>query len=174
MKLPPRNTTIYGGTFVLALAVFAFLLLTYTRRVDGVSMRPTFEEGDLVVIQPVQMSSVSLGDVIVYSSPCSRSGFSVIHRVVGLKDGGFLTRGDNALTNLENDQDSLIAKTPIYQDCLTGKVIFVVPYLELVATLPYELNYVIAGLIFVVVIFVEFRNRSRSRRDAESQAPAGV
>jgi signal peptidase I len=157
MRLPGKKTALYGAAFVLLLVVFAYLLLTYTRRVDGTSMYPTLEGGDLVVIQAVSMNDVHIGDIIVYSPPCSDEGFSVIHRVVGgTPAGGFTTQGDN---NPLPDQDSGIARTPIHQDCLVGKVVFVVPYVETLASFPYGVNYLLAFMIFLVVIVSEFWRR---------------
>jgi hypothetical protein len=57
------------------------------------------------------------------------------------------------------DQDSGIARTPIHRDCLVGKVVFVVPYVETLATFPYGVNYLLAFLIFLVIIVSEFRRR---------------
>jgi signal peptidase I len=169
MRLAGRRTVLYGAAFVLFLIVFAYLLLTYTRRVEGTSMYPTLEGGDLVVIQPVSMNDVHIGDIVVYTPPCSDEHFSVIHRVVsGTPDGGFITQGDN---NPLPDQDSGIALTPIQQDCLAGKVVFVVPYVETLASLPYGVNYILAFLIFLVIIASEFRRR---RIPQEGQSDANV
>ncbi|MGD0476628.1 MAG: signal peptidase I [Nitrososphaerales archaeon] len=173
MRLPGRKTVLYGAVFVLFLVVFAYFLLTYTRRVDGTSMHPTLEGGDLVVIQPVSLNDVHVGDIIVYSPPCSDEGFSVIHRVVGgTADDGFITQGDN---NPLPDQGSGIAGTPIYQDCLVGKVVFVVPYVERLASFPYGANYVLAFLIFLVIIVSEFTRRQvpdGGQSDANAEARA--
>lgn len=177
MRLPGKKTALYGAAFVLFLVVFAYLLLTYTRRVDGTSMYPTLKGGDLVVIQPVSTNDVHIGDIIVYSPPCSDEEFSVIHRVVGVTpDGGFLTQGDN---NPLPDQYSGIAGTPINQACLVGKVVFVVPYVETLASLPYGVNYLLAFLIFLVIIVSEFWRRQapeRGQSDAntENLAPSYI
>jgi len=160
MRFPGSKASLYAVAFVVFLLVFAFLLLNYTRRVDGYSMRPTLEEGDLVVIQPVQMSDVQKGDIIVYGPPCSETGSSVIHRVVGIAaGGGFYTQGDNRESNQNTDQNLGIANGPITQACLVGKVLFIVPYIERLASLPYGLNYIIAALIFLVIIFSELWGR---------------
>jgi signal peptidase I len=177
MRLPGKRIALYGVVFVLLLVVFAYLLLTYTRRVDGTSMYPTLEGGDLVVIQPASMSDMHIGDIVVYTPPCSGEGFSVIHRVVGgTPDQGFKTQGDN---NPLPDQDSGIARTPIHQNCLVGKVVFVVPYVETLASLPYGANYLLAFLIFLVIIVSEFGRRQvseggRQDTNAENLASGSV
>lgn len=153
MKPPSRKTAIFFVGFAIFLLVFAFALLNYTRRVEGVSMLPTLEDGDLVVIQQTPFSDIHVGDVIVYGSPCSASGLSVIHRVVASQDGGFITRGDN---NPWTDQAGSIALSPVTPNCVEGKVVFVVPYVERLASLPDGLNYVLAVAIIFAVIFYEF------------------
>ena len=155
MQLPGKKATIYVVAFVVFVLVFAYLLLNYTRRVDGVSMLPTLEQGDLVVIQPVSMSQVQIGNIIVYGPPCSTSGESVIHRVVGGNSSGFYTQGDDRITNQFTDQYLHIANGPITQACLVGRVVFVVPYIERLASLPYGLNYAIAAIIFLLIIVSE-------------------
>ncbi len=155
MKLPGKKGWLYAVAFVFVIVVFAYLLLTYTRRVDGVSMKPTLESGDLVIIQPVSITDIHIGDIIVYGPPCT-TGESVIHRVVGGNaETGFYTQGDDRATNPETDQQLDIARAPITQACLVGKVVFIIPYIERLASLPYGLNYIIAAAIFVVIIVSE-------------------
>ena len=139
---------------VIVLASSAVVIYSYTRKVTGISMLPTLEEGDLVVIQPVQVGQISLGDIIVYDPPCSAGGEAVIHRVVAYNNDGFLTKGDN---NLVIDQAGGIAAGPVTQACIEGRVVFVNPYLEKLSELPYGLNYVIAAAIVLFVLFGELR-----------------
>jgi signal peptidase I len=161
LRVPGSKTAVYAVVFVAFIVIFAYLLLTYTRRVENVSMLPTLEPGDLVIIQPVRMADVHIGDIIIYDKPCSAQGESVIHRVVGgTPSTGFLTQGDDRKTNTATDQSIGIAKGPITQACLVGKVVFVIPYIERLASLPYGLNYAIAGLIFLIIVATEIANRS--------------
>jgi signal peptidase I len=125
-----KGTVAYVAAFALLLS-WAFFVQTDTRRVDGHSMLPTLEGGDLVVIQSVPISDVRVGDIIVYGSPCSTGGESVVHRVVNITSVGLMTKGDN---NPQTDQHlQEIAFSPITQQCLEGKVVFVIPYVELLA-----------------------------------------
>jgi signal peptidase I len=151
LKLPRRSTSLYVLGFILFLIVFAFLELTYTRRVDGTSMLPTLEEGDLVVIQNVPFSNLQVGDIIVYNPPCSATGSSVIHRIIEPSGGGFITKGDN---NPGSDPSEGISRGAITADCFVGKVVFVVPYIERIASLPYGTNYIIAALILIAIIYL--------------------
>ncbi|HEV2227187.1 MAG TPA: signal peptidase I [Nitrososphaerales archaeon] len=154
MKFVSRGTVLYVIALALLLS-WAYFVQADTRRVDGISMLPTLEGGDLVVIQGVPVSDVHVGDIIVYNNLCSTQGESVVHRVVNISGGGLVTKGDN---NPRNDIVSNIAVSPINQQCLEGKVIFVIPYVELLAyyvdqnRLPQWLNYLPSILILIIVI----------------------
>jgi len=151
-----KGTVAYVAAFALLL-LWALFVQADTRRVDGHSMLPTLEGGDLVVIQNVPISDIHVGDIIVYGSPCSAEGESVVHRVVNITSAGLITKGDN---NPYPDQSvqAEIAVSPITQQCLEGKVIFVVPYVELLAYyidtngLPQWLNYIPSMIILIVII----------------------
>jgi signal peptidase len=158
---------------VLFLLVTAYALLTFTRRVDGVSMLPTLEEGDLVVIANVPYSSIQTGDIIVYGGPCSQVFYDgqaapVIHRVVQIIGGGFITKGDN---NGYTDQQGHIAAGPITADCVEGKVVFVIPYIERLASLPDGLNYILAILIIVAVLVYELYGEQKPKPTGNSGPP---
>ena len=161
-----KGTVAYIAIFALLL-LWAFFVQADTRRVDGRSMLPTLEGGDLVVIQNVPISDVHVGDIIVYSSLCSTGGESVVHRVVGITGAGLITKGDN---NQETDQSSNIAASPITQQCLEGKVVVVVPYVELLAYyvdsngLPQWFNYIPSILILVVVVALTLRGDEGEKR----------
>jgi signal peptidase I len=161
LKRSGSGTSIYLVGLAIFLIVFAYVLLTYTRRVDGTSMLPTLVEGDLVVVQGVPVTDIHLGDIIVYGYPCSTGGQSVIHRVVAVESGGFVTKGDN---NAYTDQSSNIANSLITQDCIAGKVVFIVPYIEKLASLPYGTNYLLALLIIFAVLYSEFKSRSGDKK----------
>lgn len=146
----------------LLVGSFAYVTLVYARKVTGSSMYPTLEQGDMVVLTSVPYSSLKVGDIIVYDPPCSATGNSVIHRVVGMSNDGLITKGDN---NFATDQDAGIATGPITPSCVEGEVVFVVPYFERLAFLPYDANYVLAAVIIVVVLLSELYG---SRRDKQT------
>ena len=134
-------------------------------------MTPTLEEGDLVVLDHVQASQISVGDIIVYNPPCSDIGSSVIHRVVNATQAGFITKGDN---NGETDQAGPypIAGTVTFS-CISGKVVFVIPYIEKLADLPYGANYLLAALIVILVFYSECsgkRDEGEGSETAKGQA----
>jgi signal peptidase I len=160
MKISLGKNAAFIVGFVIFLLAFSYVELTYTRRVTGTSMLPTLEEGDMVGVEKVPFSDIRVGDIIVYDPPCSNTGQSVIHRVVEIVSGGLVTKGDN---NPVPDMSSTppIARGPITPDCYVGKVVFVVPYLERLADIPYGVNYVIAALIIVYIFYSELVDRNR-------------
>ncbi|MDA4124612.1 MAG: signal peptidase I [Thaumarchaeota archaeon] len=171
MKLPGRRTSAYITGFVIFILAFAYLELAYARRVDSTSMLPTLEPGDLVVVQHVSISDVRVGDIIIYDPPCSATGYTVIHRVVQIQNTGLITKGDN---NPGTDQFLGIATSPITQDCLSGKVVFVVPYIERLATLPFGTNYILAILIIFAVLYSELSSRGRDKSEEDNEKGASV
>jgi len=159
---------------VLLLITFAVLLNIFTRRVDGVSMLPTLEAGDMVILQFPSISDVKVGDIIVFDQPTlgGCADFTVVHRVVSIaSDGGLITQGDDRATNPVPDEPT--GGPYVSQQCLIGKVIFVVPYLERLADiLPYPTNFVVAALIVLLVILSEIvpsRGEGKGKLAPESQ-----
>ncbi|HKG57825.1 MAG TPA: signal peptidase I [Candidatus Limnocylindrales bacterium] len=64
--------------------------------VRGSSMLPTYENGDLVVVQAAPLYDV--GDVVAYRVPDGEigEGHVIVHRLTGADEGsGFLVTGDN-------------------------------------------------------------------------------
>ena len=64
--------------------------------VNGVSMVPTFRQGDLVIVR--RHAAYQVGEIIAYRIPEGEPGGGaiIIHRIVGgSPDTGFLTKGDN-------------------------------------------------------------------------------
>ena len=63
--------------------------------VSGVSMQPTLESGDLVVLQ--RADDYAIGDVVAFEVPDGPgAGALVIHRIIGGSgEDGFVMQGDN-------------------------------------------------------------------------------
>lgn len=79
---------------VVLLVLIALILLDYITLavVEGMSMEPTLQSGDLViVVKRVSADDVKAGDVVVYR----RGGTLIIHRVVKIESGTLITKGDN-------------------------------------------------------------------------------
>lgn len=60
-------------------------------RYQGLSMWPLFQDGDLLELTPVAFSQIRIGDCVAYNTSI---GKQAVHRVVGIKEDGLLTRGD--------------------------------------------------------------------------------
>ena len=111
---------------LLLLVGFSFLVWPTTLggrvsyvSVDGISMEPTYQFGDLAVVR--SQPRYRVGEPIVYRVPEGEfgAGARVIHRIVGGDaSAGFITRGDNkALKD---------PWRPRARD-VVGRVVFVVP-----------------------------------------------
>ncbi len=173
-----KGTVAYVAAFALLL-FWAFFVQADTRRVDGTSMLPTLEGGDLVVIQSVPISQIHVGDIIVYNGLCSAEGESVVHRVVNITAQGLITKGDN---NARTDQYYGIAISPITSQCLEGKAVFVIPYVELLAYyidqngLPQWFNHIPSLFILAIVIVSVLREEGEeeSKGKAKPTGPSGI
>lgn len=108
------------------------VLLTY---VETGSMEPTLEPGDAFIAIPEAIAGpVERGDVIVFQATVLEGGGLTTHRVVEVRDGGYVTKGD---ANVGTDQE---AGEPLVRDgqivakaWQVGGEIVVIPKLGLVA-----------------------------------------
>lgn len=74
--------------FVLYLLGFRFVAVLTD------SMEPSVPRGSLVVTVPIWMHAPRPGDVVLYRLKITGE-YLVLHRIVGVEKGGFVTRGDN-------------------------------------------------------------------------------
>jgi signal peptidase len=89
--------------------------------VESNSMVPTFNRGDILILQGVPMEELEIGDVIVFS-PEGRAT-PVVHRVIAKNpDGTFQTRGDA-------NSGQLPFEKSIEPSQIHGRSIAAVPYL---------------------------------------------
>lgn len=67
--------------------------------VHGVSMQPTLDNGDVVVLRSA--STYHVGDIVAYRVPAGNAGAGnlIIHRIVDVSPRGFVMRGDHRATN---------------------------------------------------------------------------
>lgn len=94
------------------------------RGVTSDSMKPTFQRGDLLIIEGVDSpADIKENDIIVFEYPGSNE--PIVHRVVGMRVTGngelqFITRGDaNPSYNTEI----------VPPEDVIGKVVYWIPYL---------------------------------------------
>lgn len=104
--------------------------------VDSGSMQPSLDPGDgFVVLPPEVAGDVETGDVIVFRAETLHGGGLVTHRVVGVSEQGFITKGD---ANSFRDQAS--GEPPVKRAQITGVAVQVhgqvvaIPYLGTAVT----------------------------------------
>lgn len=72
----------------LLLALFIRTFIFQTARVDGSSMYPTFEHGDLLIVKKydnfINQKKYSRGDIIIFSPPTKEKKKRYIKRIIGL------------------------------------------------------------------------------------------
>ncbi len=104
------------GAMTIALLVFGIKPLV----VVSSSMEPTFKPGDVVIVVPIRLDEVSVGDIIAYVKP----GYGiVVHRVIDF------TRDDTGKVYLITKGDANRAPDPpVNPRHVVGKVITRIPY----------------------------------------------
>lgn len=80
-------------------------------RAGGASMAPFIRDGDILTLEPRPFARMRVGNVVAFAKP--GRGHLVVHRVIGVGEEWFRTRGDNA------EQDDGLLRP----DRLLGRVI---------------------------------------------------
>ena len=127
--------------------------------VSGDSMKPTYQDGDLVIAR--KKSSYQVGDIILFD-PRVGEVFSVIHRIIEIRpDGFYVTQGDN-----RPDADGWF----LSNDDVFGSAVVRLPYTGSVIRLIREpsLWFAVASIILVLVSIDLLRH---SRRPAAVAMP---
>ena len=127
------------------------------------SMTPTLNKGDLFFMNPFSRSA-DVGDIIVFNL----RGSWTVHRVVGIVDGGYITKGDN---NAATDQQNERAE-PISDKDIAGKVITIgnsplkIPQIGtyLQGRLSGNTKIALAGLLIIVGAFAFTGEGTRHKR----------
>ncbi len=122
-KVEPKRRRWVGWAFTTGIALLILLFFTGALGfrmvvVEGISMEPAYERGDLAIVREnVDVALLRVNDVIVFD----QEGRPVAHRIVAIyntPDGLlFTTKGDNA------DRPD----PPIREGRIEGKVVFLIP-----------------------------------------------
>ncbi|MBI4020143.1 MAG: signal peptidase I [Candidatus Aenigmarchaeota archaeon] len=134
---------------VLALTITQGLALALSTdlpivAVESNSMVPTFQKGDILVLQGVAAEELKIGDIIVFS-PAGQA-IPVVHRIIAKNgDGSFQTQGDANPTQLAFER--LIKPEQIH-----GRVVLIAPYLGWVKIGILEYALPNAGIMLAVAI----------------------
>lgn len=129
------------------------------------SMRPTIQQGDLMISKVERVSRVKVGDVVLLLSPIT--GQMQAHRVISKVNSGdmttFVTKGDA----------NPVADAPVSVGTvtLTRRVISIVPKFGYVMkVVSSTIARTIAGLSFVIVFFVFVYSQIVRRRNDRKQS----
>lgn len=149
----------FGGIFGLSLVVI--------ENGPKSSMWPTYDQGDMFLINRCSPEKIELGDVIVYESATTfSSGTLIIHRVINItifEDSigthyYYRVSGDNPITN--NNVDSYnTSSTLIPYDAVLGKTVFLIPkvgYLRLWMTSFPAVRFIILGALLIFGLYLIF------------------
>ena len=98
------------------------------------SMTPTYNSGELVYYVPVKKDDLNVGDLVVFDDNVIENA-RIFHRIVSIKDDGYVTKGDGK----DLDDENLL----LYEDVI-GKVVG----MKIPAIGPY-LNFATSNLIVV-------------------------
>jgi len=118
--------------------------------VESNSMVPTFQKGDILVLQGVPEKDLKIGDIIVFSPSPTQT--PVVHRIIKINnDGTFQTRGDA-------NSGQLPFEKKIEYSQIHGKVIFIIPYIGWVKIIlmellkwPYILILLLGGFVAILI-----------------------
>ena len=127
------------------------------------SMVPTINVDDAVVIKRVDVSELTEGDIITFSSSDSRYlGYTITHRIVEIGNdysGNFIFR-------TKGDSNDSIDGAPVLADNVYGKVIYVIPYLGkiqrlLTRPLVWILLIIVPSVLFLISDIISIRKKSK-------------
>ncbi len=129
--------------------------------VEGISMHPTLENGDLIIIVRTPFDNLKIGDIIVYYSHIYN--FRIVHRIIEISnyngDKILITKGDN---NLGPDPSY------ITRDDYVGKYTGIrIPYVGfLYQALAPPVNYFIIAILVIYLIYIDLYKPLRNKENA--------
>jgi signal peptidase len=139
------------ATIILGISPFFY--------VEGISMHPTLEDGDLIIIDRTNYDNLKVGDIIIFNSSIYHT--RIVHRIVDVKisDGekAFITKGDN---NHAPDPSYVLRENYV------GRYVGIrVPYAGYIGkALAPPVNYLIIALLIIYLIYVDFYMPRKGRR----------
>jgi signal peptidase I len=170
---------------VVILLVIAGAALLINSRVGGVqvydvyptiSMQPTLDVGDLVVVLSTPYSNLHVGDVIVFSPPNGDGGCEdlvIVHRIVNITSAGIYTWGDDRLTNQRADEP--LSWPPVTSNCVKGMVVVSIPYLGKISeAFPPPENYILVAIIVIAIFMIELMGGKKQEDKVEEGETAST
>lgn len=135
------------------------------------SMEPQINPGDIVVRSGAEPATLRPGEVIVFADP-SWPGRTLVHRVVSIHRGEFVTKGD---ANLQDDP------APVPYGSVYGLARLRVPFVGLPVLWWHEHQYAkelevagAGGLLFVIVLMAEAYSEEPVRRLLHAESTGRV
>jgi signal peptidase I len=149
------------GIAAVGIGILVFVAHAHFQTVTSGSMRPTISPGDVAVTQAVPVSSLKVGDVIVFYPP-GVTAEPVMHRIVSLNNGLIKTRGD--ANNVDDPWQVTLSGTTAY------RMVAVVPFLGWLTELQRP-ALIIAGLLVGLAILLELRKEVKGRNTKARSEP---
>ncbi len=130
--------------------------------VEGNSMHPTLENGDLIIIYKVDFESLRVGDIIVFNSPVYN--VRIVHRIKEIKLIGnemvLITQGDN-----NRVPDPGYVREENYIGKYMGVRIPYVGYIGQILSPP--VNYILIIILLTYFVYTIFVEESKKRRETK-------
>jgi len=113
----------------------------------GESMLPTIQSGSLVIVK--SLPSYDNGDIVAFFNS---GGINVVHRIIEVTEGGYVTQGDN----------NSFKDAPIVHEVIKGKVALVIPYMAYVGLfMQTPIGLAIIAIMFIVMLLPKSKNKSK-------------
>ncbi len=175
LGMAPRRGRGSSQMWMISMALIVLLGVWFNTGLLGVfpsiamssSMRPILNVGDVAILIKASADEIKLGDIIQYRT----SNGMVLHRVIAMKDGYFITKGD-ACGSPDPD--------PVHPSQVMGKVTMIIPKIGWASIMLREafkaiwtflmldlrLTYMISAfaLSFVLTLYLRKRKVHRRRR----------
>lgn len=120
MLQPSPEDRPWSAVFSCLAEDLAAASITFRFQATGQSMFPTIRNGEVVHVEPLGGRKLRCGDVVLFRS---KSEFKA-HRIIRIKCGAFITRGDASLqVDGEVSRDQILGRVVAKEDGKTGKMV---------------------------------------------------
>lgn len=103
-------------TILMAIVLFVGINAISARvRVDGVSMQPTLEHGEFILVNKIsyQWNEIERGDIVVFDFPLNMEE-ELIKRVIGLAGDKVVVKNNQVFVNDQLLSEPYISQAPMY------------------------------------------------------------
>lgn len=122
--------------------------------VQGQSMLPTILPGSFVIIK--ESPPYQIGDIVAWVQREGTAQKTIVHRIVGVEERGFVIKGDN------NEKKDPGHPT---EDDIVGRVVFATPYVgEILALFRNPVILAVSAVILVLVQSVQKKRKNKKER----------